>query len=225
MKISGRTLLFVEDDKRTVEQLSEHFSHDNAVIFVHTIDEAIKYLHFISFDALILDMVLPDGSGMSLLRTIKELPPTVVYSTLDTEYDIIAALKAGAIDYIVKPCSMRVLEAKVKLRLRPSKKATISSAGLVLNPMNRTARFLSATIPLTASEFNILYFLMSHSGTFFSSDEIYERIWNAKSLGTATIRKHMSSLRPKLQEACPNRDFLVNEFGHGYAFMGEVTYE
>ncbi len=225
MLITGRTLLFVEDDMRVIKELNDFFAHDNAVMFVRTLDEAVKYLHFISFDALILDMVLPDGTAMQLLRMVKELPPTVIYSTLDNEYDIVTALTSGAIDYIIKPCPMRVLEAKLRLRLRPSKKATITASGLTLNPMNRTAKYLGCAIPLTASEFNILYFLMSNSGEFFTSDEIYEKIWNAKSMGTATIRKHMSSLRPKVADACPGQDFLVNEFGHGYAFIGDVTYE
>ncbi len=224
MTISGRTLLFVESNKTAAEELSRHFSEENVVVLAQTMNEAEKYLHFLSFDACILDLVLPDGSGYELLRKISGRLPTVIYTALGSEADVLKALELGAVDYITKPVSMRLLEAKLKLRLLPSKNATISCGSLVLNPVSKLAKYDDTVIPLTASEFNILAYLMKHPRKFYTGDQLYERIWNAKSLNTATVRKHISSLRPKLVEVS-GKEFIVNEFGSGYAFIGDVTYQ
>ncbi len=225
MKISGRAILFVEDDKQLMRRLSDYFSVENAVVFVSSIREARKYLRFISFDALVLDIILPDGCGLDLLKSMNNLPPTIIYSCLSNEYDILNALSLGAADYIIKPCSMQLLEAKIKLRLLPSGNVTLSSNGLVLNPITRQASYYNEKLSLTSSEFNVLYFLMQNSNKFFTSDELYEKIWSAKSLNSATVRKHLSSMRKKLAVACPNTELIINDFGKGYSFIGEVTFE
>ncbi len=225
MKISGRAILFVEDDKQLIHKMSDHFSVENAVVFVSSVHEARKYLRFISFDALVLDIILPDGSGLDLLKNVHNLPPTIIYSHLSNDFDILNALSLGADDYIVKPCSMQLLEAKIKLRLLPSGNVTVSSNGLVLNPITRQAKYYNDTLSLTSSEFNVLYFLMQNSNKFFTSDELYEKIWSAKSLNSATVRKHLSSMRQKLTHACPEAELIINDFGKGYSFIGEVKFE
>ncbi len=225
MTISGRTILFVEDDKQQIQELSAHFSNENAVVFVSDVEEAVKYLRFINFDALVLDIVLPNSLGLELLQTVPHLPPTVIYSSLDSEHDILHALSLGAVDYIVKPCSMRLLEAKLKLRLLPTQQACMSCNGLFLNPTNKKATYYGEPIPLTSSEINLLVFLMKHHNRFFSGDELYEKIWNAKSLNSATVRKHLSSLRQKLENSCNGKELIINEFGKGYAFIGDVKFE
>ncbi len=225
MRISGRTLLFVEKDKSLLRDLSDYFAVENAALFVTELSEARKYLRFFNFDAMVLDLDDADGEGLELLKSEENLPPTVVLSSRTAESDILNALYLGACDYITKPCSMKLLEAKLKLRLRPSTNAMMSCDGLVTNPISKVAKYYDTIIPLTASEFNILAFLMKNHGQFFTSDELYEKIWRAQSYGNATIRKHISSLRQKLQNACMGREFITNEFGKGYTFPGTVVFE
>ncbi len=225
MQISGKKLLFVEDDKELTLRLSEHFSEENIAVFVSNLDDAKKYLRFIQFDAVVLDLLLGETNGLKLFSATADLPPVVIYSSLGSDFDIINALSQGAVDYVVKPCSMRLLEAKLKLRLRPSREGILSSGGLKLNPVNKMAKYYEQTIPLTASEFNILYFLMKKNDRFFTSDQLYEKVWNLQSLNTATVRKHISSLRHKLTQACNGTDFIRNEFAKGYAFCGDVSAE
>ncbi len=225
MQIIGRRLLFVEDDKTLVKNYSEYFSEENVAVCVNTLEEAKKYLRFLSFDAVVLDLVLGTSDGLELFQMVDNLPPVVVCSSLSTEYDVLNALQRGAVDYVVKPCSMRLLEARLKLRLRPTNDGLLSCEGLVINPVSKVAKFYEQPVPLTASEFNVLCFLMRNSGRFFLSDQIYEQIWHAESLNTATVRKHISALRSKLEEVCAGKAFIRNEFGKGYAFIGKVVFD
>lgn len=219
MELSGRTLLFVEDDKQLSLHIQEYFSAKNTVMIADCLNRAEECLRLLRFDAVVIDILLPDGSGLDLFEKFKKLPPTLIMSGLGDEENILEGFYCGAIDYIVKPCSMRLLEAKIALRLLPAKSAEKTCEGLKINPINRTVFYGEKQISLTSSEFNILYFLMTHTGEFFSSNELYEQIWQAKSLNTMTIRKHISSMRRKLLDATQGREFILTDFGRGYSFV------
>ncbi len=225
MKMRGRRILFVEDDKRLTNVIAEHFSVANLAVFVQTVDDARKYLRFLHFDAVVLDVVLGSESGLRLLQALPNLPPVVVYSVLDSEQDILRALELGAVDYIVKPCSMQLLEAKLKLRLSPARDGVLVSDGLALNPIQKSATYYEAPLHLTGSEFDILYFLMQNTGEIFPAEQLYEQLWNEQSLHNTTVRKHISSIKAKLTEVCPQREFIRNEFAKGYRFVGDVACE
>ncbi len=225
MKIRGRRILFVEDDNRLTGELFEHFSIANLAVFVRTVEDARKYLRFLHFDAVVLDVVLGEENGLRLLESLPNLPPVLVYSVLDTEYDILRALELGAVDYVVKPCSMALLEAKLKLRLSPARFGVLTSDGLSLNPTQKSATYYDASLHLTSIEFDILYFLMQNTGEIFPAEQLYEQLWQEQSLNNTTVRKHISGIKAKLTEICPQREFVRNEFGKGYHFVGEVHSE
>ena len=131
-------------------------------------------------------------------------------------------LNSGAADYIIKPCSPKVLEARMALRLLPNSKADISLGGLTLNVSDRTAAYKNNPLELTSSEFNVLMFLMQNAGKFYTANEIYEQVWKMPHLNTETIKKHLSNLRKKMftvSDDCAS--LLATKFGKGYAFVGD----
>lgn len=221
-KVSGRKLLIVEDDEKLKKEMVEYFSLENAVFTAADVEDAVNILENSgNFDAIILDLILKNSMGMDLFKAFPILPPVIILSSLDGEDTVIAGLTSGAVDYVVKPCTMRLLEAHISLRLLPKSDAVETFGFFQINANTRTVKYKNTHISLTPSEFNILFFLVKHRGVFFTADEIYEEIWCAPSLHTTTIRAHLSSLRRKMKAALPDADIILTEFNKGYCFTGE----
>lgn len=219
--VTGRDILIVEDNTKIAEEYAQYFrSRLNNVFTAKTLEEAEKIIAEKVLDAILLDVILPDGDGLDLLSRHEKLPPVIVVSTLGTDLDVVDGLAAGAVDYVIKPCSPEVLEARLSLRLLPKPEATICAQGITVDICERTATYGGKFIPLTGSEFNVLYFFITHIGTFFTAAQIYENVWNAPSLKTTTIKYHISNLRQKLL-AVTGKNAIVTAFGKGYAMFKE----
>ncbi len=221
MTIESRKLLLIEDDLIQQHTLSTYFRAKNEVDTASTLAEGIELAKSKLFDGILLDLILPDGSGMTLFDAVENLPPVVILSDISSEETMMEGFSQGALDYVVKPCSPALLEMRLALRLLPLQKATVSVNGLTVNANQRTCTFQEKTISLTSSEFNILFFLVTHAGQYFLPNEIYENVWGMKSLHTTTIKRHISTLRIKLSNACPDVKMIHTEFGKGYCFTGE----
>ncbi|MCI8344179.1 MAG: response regulator transcription factor [Clostridia bacterium] len=219
-KVMFKNILIVEDGDKLRNSLTEYFSAMNKVTACPTLKSAISACAENEYDITLLDLILPDGNGIELLRYLRRTP-VIILSDLGTDENVIDGLSAGAADYIVKPCSPQVIEAKMSLRLLPNGKANLSSGGLTLNVQSRTAVYKNTVLDFTSSEFNILTFLMQNAGVYFNSNEIYEQVWKMPHLNTETIKKHLSNLRKKLlavSDECAA--LLTTKFGKGYAFIG-----
>ncbi len=215
-----KNILIVEDGDKLRNSLTEYFSAMNKVTACPTLKSAISACAENEYDIMLLDLILPDGNGIELLRYLRRTP-VIILSDLGTDENVIDGLSAGAADYIVKPCSPQVIEAKMSLRLLPNGKANLSSGGLTLNVQSRTAVYKNTVLDFTSSEFNILTFLMQNAGVYFNANEIYEQVWKMPHLNTETIKKHLSNLRKKLfavSDECAA--LLATKFGKGYAFIG-----
>ena len=218
-KVYNRKLLFVEDDAEELEKLTPHFKNQgNLVVCAKTTEQARELLETEKFDAVILDLMLPDGDGSSLL-TMDGLPPVIILSMLDHETVMLSGFRAGAADYVVKPCSPTLLEARISLRILKDKQSRITLSGITLDASERTVFYEGKPVALTSSEFNILHFLMANHDNFFNSEEIYSRVWEAPGLQTTTVRYHISNLRRKIKEIT-QKNLIITEFGKGYAFIG-----
>lgn len=181
-----------------------------------TLTEARRLLMCEKFDAVISELRLADGEAGDLLGG---KTPVIVFSEETSDEAVIRALSLGASDYVFKPCSPRVMAARLERRLllrdRP-----LTGHGITLNVAMRTALYDGKPIKLTSSEFNILCFLMAHPGEFFSADTIYERVWKMPSMQTGVVRFHISNLKKTLLSAT-GRNLILSEFGIGYAFASE----
>lgn len=219
--IFDRKILFVEDDIELLSRMTKWFrSKGNHVREATSLFDAKNVLENFKPDMIVLDVILPDGSGLELLTTFADLPPVIILSDLGDEANILDGLQAGAVDYIVKPCSMSLLEARMRLRLLPATKAVVECGGLKIDSHHRTVLCYGKPLSLTSSEFNILWFFVNHPNRFFTADEIYEQVWGAPSLQTTTIRRHLSTLRQKLKEIS-QENLIHTEFGKGYILLPE----
>ena len=218
-KVEFKKILIVEDNDKLRNSLAEHFSNANDVTPCADFRSALDAIAQNRFDIVLLDLILPDENGLKLMEYIGQTP-VIILSDLGADNYILDGFGAGAADYIVKPASLAVIEARMSLRLLPEEKANIASRGLILNIARRTASYENTPLNLTSSEFNILMFLMQNAGRFYTANEIYEQVWKMPYLNTTTIKAHLSNLRKKMlavSKCCAN--LIITEFGKGYAFM------
>lgn len=220
--VTGRNILIVEDNKSFAAEVAAYFrNRQNEVFCAETLKDAEAVIAANQLDAIFLDVILPDGDGINFLSKHEKLPPVIVVTTLGTDFNVVEGLTAGATDYVVKPCSPEVLEARLSLRLLPKPEAVISVNGIRIDLSERTATYDGKPLSLTGSEFNILYFFITHAGVFYTAAEIYEKVWHAQSLNTTTVKYHVSNLRKKMLNASKScADLIMTEFGKGYAFKG-----
>ena len=219
-KVEYKNILIVEDNDGLRASLTEYFSNINDVTACPDLKSALSALQKSKFDVVLLDLILPDGNGLKLLEQTGRTP-VIILSDLDADGNILDGFTAGAADYIVKPSSPQIIEARMALRLLPDDRAHVKFNGLSVNLSKRTATYKNRPLDLTSSEFNILAFLMENKGKYFTATEIYERVWKMPYLNTTTIKAHLSNLRKKMLAASKEcADLITTEFGKGYAFTG-----
>jgi len=177
-------------------------------------------------DLLVLDMGLPDMSGLEVLRRLREWSrvPVLVLTVRAAETDKVAALDAGADDYLTKPFGSAELTARVRAMLRraptEAELATISFGEIVIDFSLRTVRRGGAEVKLTPKEYALLRLLVLHRGKVVTHQQILRELWGPKSEeNTHYLRVHMAHLRQKL-EADPHRPrHLKTESGIGYRLV------
>ena len=219
-RVEYKNILIVEDSDGLRNSLAEYFSAINVVTSCRTLADAVAVVTETKYDIVLLDLVLPDGNGIALMHYLEQTP-VVILSALGADNHVLDGFSAGAADYIIKPCSPQVIEARMSLRLLPDSKATIDLHGLTLNIAKRTAVYKDTPLDLTSSEFNILMFLMQNAGNSFTAAEIYEKVWRMPHLNSTSVKAHLSNLRKKMLAVSKDcADLIITEFGKGYAFSG-----
>lgn len=179
-------------------------------------------------DAVVLDMGLPDLSGLDVLRQLREWSrvPVLVLTVLAAESDKVAALDAGADDYLTKPFGAAEIAARLRaiLRRAPSEAelAAVTFGAVTLDFTSRRVRRDGADVKLTPKEYALLRLLVLHRGKVLTHQQILRELWGPKSEeNTHYLRVHMTHLRQKL-EAEPHRPrHLKTESGIGYRFVEE----
>jgi two-component system KDP operon response regulator KdpE len=179
-------------------------------------------------DAVVLDMGLPDLSGLDVLRQLREWSrlPVLVLTVLAAENDKVAALDAGADDYLTKPFGSAELTARLRAILRraptEAELATVAFGDITVDFPARTVRKAGAEVKLTPKEYALLRMLMLHRGKVVTHQQILRELWGPKSEEqTHYLRVHMAHLRQKL-EAEPHRPkHLRTESGIGYRLVEE----
>ncbi|MDR0734668.1 MAG: response regulator transcription factor, partial [Elusimicrobiota bacterium] len=156
-------------------------------------------------DLFILDIMLPDIDGMTLIRQIKAVPklaqiPVIFLSAKCEEIDKVLGLELGADDYMTKPFSLKELAARVKARLRRAEEVkALPQDGIVLNEESLEAAIDDKKIPLTLTEFKILQLLHKNKGKVYSREKILDHVWGEdKEVFDRTIDVHIKNLRGKI---------------------------
>jgi DNA-binding response OmpR family regulator len=231
--VSDTTVLVVEDDKRVADVIGDQLREEGyAVVAAQTIAEAEVLLGTRSPDVVLLDVMLPDGSGFDLCRTIRRGDGSwnralgiLVLSARVDEADVLRGFERGADDYLRKPFSMPELVARMRAisqrRRRPSSEVLFVGQ-LRIDLGARTAWFRGAPLSLAAKEFEMLATLATEPGAVYSKKDLLTRIWGCEpSVQTRTVESHVSRLRRKLSAAGMPGAVIVNAWGHGYRL--EVT--
>ncbi len=217
--MSSRVLI-VEDDMAVRELLAFHLSQAGfEVSEVTTTAQASENLAGI--DIIVLDWMLPDGSGVEWLQRLRmQLAhghlPVLMLTARASEVDKVEGLEAGADDYLVKPFSAAELVARLRALLRRSHSSKLHQVGeLLIDEEQYAASFRQKPLTLTRREFELIAFLAAHPGRVFSRSELLDRVWGEDFLGTErTVDQHIAQLRAQI-----DADYFETVRGRGYRLI------
>ena len=162
-------------------------------------------------DLLLLDIMLPEEDGISILKKLRSNPktstiPVIMLTAKDSEYDIVTGLDAGADDYVTKPFGMMALVSRIKAVLRryeksDSKKEVLKAGGITIDENQHTVFAGSQQIFLTVKEFDLLALLIKNRGNVLTREQLLESIWEVSTdIESRTVDVHIRTLRAKLGE-------------------------
>lgn len=212
-------LLVVEDDPVLADGLQVGLGACGwTVEAVGRVDEALAALESAVFDAVVLDLGLPDGDGLAVLRFVRARDMdvgVVVLSARDERRDRIQGLDAGADDYVGKPFDLDELAARlraVRRRLLGRSTPALKHGEVTLDPKSRLAWTEAGDLPLSRREFAVLEALMERPGQVLSRSQLEERIYGwREDIGSNAVEVHIHHLRAKL-----GADFIRTVRGVGY---------
>ena len=225
-------ILVVDDEKEIADLLEIYLISDGfQVLKAYSAKEGLRILEEKKIDLVLLDVMMPDMDGIAMCRRIRETNniPIIMLSAKSTDLDKILGLGTGADDYVVKPFNPLELTARVKSQLRrytqlnpnsnvhETVKNEISIRGLTINKDNHKVTVYDEEVKLTPIEFDILYLLASNPGKVFSTDEIFEKVWNEKVYeANNTVMVHIRRLRGKMKEDERQDKIITTVWGVGY---------
>ena len=218
-------LLLLEDDSALGEGIALALrGGEMDVILCRTVSGARQELERGVFDLLILDVNLPDGSGLDLLREVRmaSAVPVILLTANDMETDIVGGLESGADDYITKPFSLAVLRARVNAQLR----RTATPSGMVeLEPFSfdfdrMEFRKAGRLIELSKTEQKLLRVLVENRGRTLSRSMLVDRVWTdgAEYVDENALSVTVKRLRDKLEDVPSKPRYLKTVYGIGYTW-------
>lgn len=226
------SLVVCEDDAVTLDLLCEHLAADRfGVMPAPSASDALRLCRYNHPDLLLLDLSLPDASGLDVLREIREADgidsrfdprlPVIVLTGRSGDTDKVRGLDAGADDYLTKPYLYGELRARIGavLRRRTHPQDGPSRVGdLVVDPLRRKVLVGDREVPLAKKEFALLRMLATDPTRVFTKQELLDAIWAYKgNQKTRTLDSHASRLRRKLD---PEKGrFVINCWGIGYRLI------
>ena len=226
------TVLVVDDDREIVESIAIFLQADGYLVRkAYNGLEALDIVMTENVHLIILDIMMPELDGIKTLLKVRESKnlPIILLSAKSEDADKILGLTAGADDYITKPFNPSELVARVKSQLRrytqlnpnsnvhETMKNEISIRGLTINKDNHKVTVYDEEVKLTPIEFDILYLLASNPGKVFSTDEIFEKVWNEKVYeANNTVMVHIRRLRGKMKEDERQDKIITTVWGVGY---------
>ena len=222
------TILLVDDDKELAALLKEYLeSEDFSVTLAHNGEEGAIKATSKSYDAIVLDVMMPIMNGTDALEKIRKSSqtPVLMLTAKGETSDRIAGLELGADDYLPKPCNPKELVARLRAilrrtqpeRLNSENQTEISVNDLYINLKTHACKFEGAEVNLTGAEFTVLEILMIRAGDVISKEVLTERALNRKLTPyDRSIDVHVSNIRKKLTQSGASKDLIINIRGAGY---------
>jgi two-component system phosphate regulon response regulator PhoB len=226
-----KRILVVEDDPDIVELLRYNLEKED--FEVHSTADGKKGLEMArraSFDLIILDLMLPQISGLEVCKEIRKSAelsslPVIVLTARGEEWDRVLGLELGADDYVTKPFSIREMVARVRALLRRAEREkaepadTVHVGSLTIDPSSYRVERDGETITLTALEFRLLHYLASRPIRVFSRDQLLDAVWGTERFVTPrSVDVFIRRLREKIEVDPENPRYLKTMRGAGYLF-------
>lgn len=225
--------ILVVDDERDIANLLEvYLQNENYIVYkYYCAQDAIQCIENNEIDLAILDIMLPDMSGFSLCRLIREkyTYPIIMLTAKIEETDKITGLTLGADDYVTKPFRPLEVVARVKAQLRRYKKYSavavekkekpeLSYHKLRLNTQTHECLLEGEVVSLTPTEFSILQVLLENAGNVVSIEDLFHAVWKDEyySKNSSTITVHIRHLREKLKDISDTPQYIKTIWGVGY---------
>jgi two-component system KDP operon response regulator KdpE len=219
--------ILVVDDERPIRRfLNASLANSYSILEAENGNDAIKMAAMNHPEVIILDLGLPDMDGTDVTRRLREWTdvPIIVISVRDSEEDKVAALDAGADDYLTKPFGTSELLARIRVALRRSNKleaeAVIFQQGdLLIDFVKRDVRVNDSPVTLTPTEYSILHTLINHAGKVLTHQQLIKEVWGGNyEVNAHLLRVNVSNLRRKIESNPLQPRHILTEPGVGYRF-------
>ena len=226
-------ILVVDDEKEIADLIEVYLKNEDFDVYkFYSGEAALACIDSIELDLAILDIMLPDISGLSICRAIRDKNkhyPVIMLTAKGDETDKITGLAFGADDYVTKPFRPLELVARVKAQLRRYKKYTntlpapapepiLEHVGLIMNIKTYECILGGDPLSLTPTEFSILRILLERKGHVVSAEEMFHEIWQDEyyTKSNNTISVHIRHLREKMKDTAENPKYIKTVWGVGY---------
>jgi len=201
-------ILIVEDEKKLLDILERSLKSEGYLVDgVGMAFDGLEYIKAYHYDLIIIDLQLPDGTGTSLLKQVRELGHSMPALILTARSDLdskVENFQAGADDYVIKPVAMAELSIRVQALLRRGpalQENVLKVANLEINRLTRQVKRGGKRIELSPKEYSLLEYLILHSGRILSRSMIVEKIWDQSFEGlTNIVDVYIGHLRRKIDE-------------------------
>ncbi|MBP8640766.1 MAG: response regulator transcription factor [Oscillospiraceae bacterium] len=219
-----KSILIVEDDRALANGICLALKSETIMpLSCNTYYSAKEELKKESFDLIILDINLPDGNGLDLLRDIGGVSPVILLTANDLETDIVIGLESGAADYITKPFSLAVLRARVNTQLRNS--SELKADRFVIDDyvfdFGKLEYFSGGLlIDLSKTEQKLLKMLLENKGNTIPRETLVDRIWTdgAEYVDENALSVTVKRLRDKLEAEPSKPSYIKTVYGIGYSW-------
>jgi DNA-binding response OmpR family regulator len=217
-------LLVIEDDERIAEAIAEDLAEQHyAIDLAHDGQVGLEMLQVFVYDLVLLDLMLPKIDGVSLcqqLRAQGQSMPVLMLTARDTITDKVMGLDAGADDYVVKPCALEELSARIRALLRrgsTSAPPILEWEQLQLIPNTCEVFYQDKPLSLTPKEYSLLELFLRNQKRVFSRPQILEHLWSFNILPAEdTVKAHIKGVRQKLKAVNAPPDLIETVYGIGY---------
>ncbi|MDQ8759387.1 response regulator transcription factor [Streptococcus ruminantium] len=213
-------ILIVEDDA-VINQVLAEFLKEHQYEIVSCLDgqKALEYFETEKFDLIILDIMVPNVSGLDILKKIRETSqvPVIMLTAMDDEYTQLVSFNHLISDYVVKPFSPLILMKRIENVFRQSESANvIEISGVVIDLEASEVYVDNETLPLTKTEYEVLEMLAKHKGKLVTRDQLMNSIWGYTELEGRILDNHIKNIRKKVPQIP-----LVTLVGRGYKIEEE----